>query len=153
MRAWGLRQLGLGSSQFYDTSSKSQNFDRFGDMQLETNFEYRFNIVQLGSYKIGSALFTDMGNIWNTRDTKLDPNAGFEFNKLYKDLAIGVGTGLRIDFNYFLIRIDYAMKLKDPSRSYNNGWLDVNNMKWTEVKPNGTRVNNYAWQFGIGLPF
>lgn len=153
MRAWGLRQLGLGSSQFYDTSSKSQNFDRFGDMQLETNLEYRFNLVQAGSYKIGSAVFTDIGNIWNTRDTKQDPNAGFEFNRLYKDLAIGVGTGLRIDFNYFLIRIDYAMKLKDPSRDYNNGWLDVNKMKWTEVKSNGTRVNNYAWQFGIGLPF
>jgi hypothetical protein len=153
MRAWGLRQLGLGSSQFYDSSSKSQNFDRFGDMQLETNLEYRFNLIQAGSYKIGSAVFTDMGNIWNTRDTKQDPNAGFEFNRLYKDLAIGVGTGLRIDFNYFLIRIDYAMKLKDPSRDYNNGWLDLNHMKWTEVKTNGTRVNNYAWQFGIGLPF
>lgn len=153
MRAWGLRQLGLGSSQFYDSSSKSQNFDRFGDMQLETNLEYRFNLFQVGSYKIGSALFTDMGNIWNTRDTKQDPKSGFEFNRLYKDLAIGVGTGLRIDFNYFLIRIDYAMKLKDPSRNYNNGWLDLNNMKWTEVKTNGSRVNNYAWQFGIGLPF
>jgi hypothetical protein len=153
MRAWGLRQLGLGSSPFYDSSSKSQNFDRFGDMQLETNLEYRFNLFQVGSYKIGSALFTDMGNIWNTRDTKQDPKAGFEFNRLYKDVAIGVGTGLRIDFNYFLIRIDYAMKLKDPSRNYNDGWLDLNNMKWTEVKTNGSRVNNYAWQFGIGLPF
>ena len=153
MRAWGLRQLGLGSSRFYDTSSKSQNFDRFGDLQLETNFEYRFNILQLGSYKIASALYTDMGNIWNTRDTKLDPNAGFKLDRLYKDLAIGVGTGLRIDFNYFLIRIDYAVKMKDPTRDYNNGWLDLHNMKWTEVKPNGTRVNNYAWQFGIGLPF
>ena len=144
MRAWGLRQLGLGSSQFYDTSSKSQNFDRFGDLQLETNFEYRFNIVQLGTYKIGSALFTDMGNIWNTRDTKQDPNAGFKLERLYKDLAIGVGTGLRIDFNYFLIRIDYAVKMKDPTRNYNNGWLDFHNMKWTEVKQNGMRVNNYA---------
>ncbi len=153
MRAWGLRQLGLGSSQFYDTSSKSQNFDRFGDLQLETNLEYRFNIIQLGSYKIASALYTDIGNIWNTRDTKQDPNAGFKLDRLYKDLAIGVGTGLRIDFNYFLIRVDYAMKMKDPTRDYNNGWLDLHNMKWTEVKPNGTRVNNYAWQFGIGLPF
>jgi hypothetical protein len=45
------------------------------------------------------------------------------------------------------------MKLKDPSRGYNNGWLDVNNMKWAEAKTNGTKVNNYAWQFGIGLPF
>jgi hypothetical protein len=26
-------------------------------------------------------------------------------------------------------------------------------MKWNEIKPNGLKVNNYAWQFGIGLPF
>jgi outer membrane protein insertion porin family len=153
MRAWGLRQLGLGSSNFYDTSRISQNFDRFGDLQLETNLEYRFNIVQIGTYKIGSALFADIGNIWNTRDNKQDPNAGFKLDKLYKDLAVGVGTGLRIDFNYFTVRIDYAMKMKDPTRSYNNGWMDLNNIKWTDVKSNGTRVNNYAWQFGIGLPF
>lgn len=153
MRAWGLRQLGLGSSRFYDTTAKSQNFDRFGDMQLETNFEYRFPLFQFGSYKIGSAVFTDIGNIWNTRDTNLDPAAGFKLEHLYKDLAIGVGTGLRLDFNYFIIRIDYAMKLKDPTRLYNDGWLNAQNIKWTEVKPNGVRVNNYAWQFGIGLPF
>jgi len=153
MRAWGLRQLGLGSSLFYDSSSKSQNFDRFGDVQLETNLEYRFNIIQWGSYKIGSALFADIGNIWNARDTKQDPKAGFDLKRLYNDLAIGIGTGLRLDFNYFLIRIYYAMKFKDPSREINNGWLDLHKMKWTEVKPNGTRVNNFAWQFGIGLPF
>ncbi len=153
MRAWGLRQLGLGSSTFYDTSAQRQNFDRFGDLQLEANFEYRFTLLQLGSYKIGSALFADMGNIWNTRDLGNDPNAGFKLDRLYKDLAIGIGTGLRLDFDYFIIRIDYAMKMKDPTRSYNNGWLDFGNMKWTEVKPNGLRVNNYAWQFGIGLPF
>jgi hypothetical protein len=153
MRAWGLRQLGLGSSSFYDTSRISQNFDRFGDLQLETNLEYRFNIAQIGSYKIGSALFADIGNIWNTRDNARDPNAGFKLDKLYKDLAVGIGTGIRIDFNYFTVRVDYAMKMKDPTRSYNNGWMDLNNIKWTEIKTNGTRVNNYAWQFGIGLPF
>jgi outer membrane protein insertion porin family len=153
MRAWGLRQLGLGSSTFYDTSRISQNFDRFGDLQLETNLEYRFNLAQIGSYKIGSALFADIGNIWNTRDNAQDPNAGFKLDKLYKDLAIGLGTGIRIDFNYFTIRVDYAMKMKDPTRAYNNGWMDLRNIKWTEVKANGTRVNNYAWQFGIGLPF
>jgi hypothetical protein len=153
MRAWGLRQLGLGSSNFYDTSSISQNFDRFGDLQLETNLEYRFNIIQFGNYKIGSALFADIGNIWNTRDNSSDPAARFQFNKLYKDLAVGVGTGLRLDFNYFLIRVDFAMKMKDPTRLYNNGWLDIDNMRWAELKPNGTKVNNYAWQFGIGLPF
>jgi len=153
MRAWGLRQLGLGSSTFYDTSAQRQNFDRFGDLQLEANFEYRFTLLQLGSYKIGSALFADMGNIWNTRDLGNDPRAGFKLDRLYKDLAIGIGTGLRLDFDYFIIRIDYALKMKDPTRSYNNGWLNFNDMKWAEVKPNGLKVNNYAWQFGIGLPF
>jgi hypothetical protein len=153
MRAWGLRQLGLGSSTFYDTSASSQNFDRFGDLQLEANFEYRFTLLQIGSYKFGSALFTDMGNIWNTRDLGNDFNAGFKLDRLYKDLAIAVGTGLRMDFEYFIIRIDYALKMKDPTRSNNNGWLNLSDMKWNEIKPNGLKVNNYAWQFGIGLPF
>jgi hypothetical protein len=153
MRAWGLRQLGLGSSRFYDTSASSQNFDRFGDLQLEANFEYRFTLLQIGSYKIGSALFTDMGNIWNTRDLGNDLNAGFKLDRLYKDLAIAVGTGLRMDFDYFIIRIDYALKMKDPTRQNNNGWLNLSDMKWNEIKANGLRVNNYAWQFGIGLPF
>lgn len=153
MRAWGLRQLGLGSSNFYDTSITSKNFDRFGDIQLEANIEYRFNLFQWGSYKLGSALFADMGNIWNARDTDADPKAGFKLNRLYEDLAIGVGTGLRFDFNYFIVRIDYALKMKDPTRTTNNGWLDLHKMQWTEVKPNSMRVNNYAWQFGIGLPF
>ena len=153
MRAWGLRQLGLGSSQFYDTSLKSQSFDRFGDFQLEANLEYRFPLFQWGSYKIGSAVYTDIGNIWNIRDTELDPAAGFKFDKLYKDLAVAVGTGLRMDFNYFIIRIDYALKMKDPTRLQNDGWLDIRNLKWAEVKPNGVKVNNYALQFGIGLPF
>lgn len=153
MRAWGLRQLGLGSSQFYDTSSKSQSFDRFGDFQLEANLEYRFPLFQWGSYKIGSAVYTDIGNIWNIRGTELDPAAGFKFNKLYKDIAVAVGTGIRMDFNYFIIRVDYALKMKDPTRLQNDGWLDIQNLKWAEVKPNGVKVNNYALQFGIGLPF
>ena len=102
---------------------------------------------------MGSALFTDIGNIWNSRATEQDPAAGFKLDKLYKDLAIGVGTGLRFDFNYFIVRIDYAIKLKDPTRATNDGWLDIQKMKWSEIKQNGLKVNNYAWQFGIGLPF
>jgi len=153
MRAWGLRQLGLGSSQFYDTSKKSQNFDRFGDVQLETNLEYRFPLLQIGAYKISSAVFTDVGNIWNTHESSIDPASGFKLDKLYTDLAIGLGSGIRFDFNYFIIRIDYALKMKDPTRLNNNGWMDLSHFKWADVKPNGLIVNNYAWQFGIGLPF
>jgi hypothetical protein len=58
-----------------------------------------------------------------------------------------------MDFDYFIIRIDYALKMKDPTRQDNNGWLNLSDIKWNEIKPNGLKVNNYAWQFGIGLPF
>ncbi|HEX6181581.1 MAG TPA: BamA/TamA family outer membrane protein, partial [Chitinophagaceae bacterium] len=114
MRAWQVRQLGWGSNIPTDDSSFR---DRFGDIQLETNVEYRFQLGTLpGGIKVGSALYVDMGNIW-LRKTFGDPelkNAEFNFGRLGKDIAIGTGTGLRVDFNYFLIRLDYAYKIKDP---------------------------------------
>jgi outer membrane protein insertion porin family len=152
MRAWGLRQLGLGSSlqSEVDTSTNSYR-DRFGDMQLEANIEYRFPFVTIAGVKINSALFTDIGNVWNVKSNSIDPLAQFSFKNLAKDLAIGVGTGIRIDFSYFLIRLDVAYKVKDPARQYNNGWMDK--FQWFENRPNGLKVNNYAVQLGIGLPF
>ena len=61
-----LRQLGLGSSLLSDTSSTFR--DRYGDIQLEANFEYRFPITTMGGVKVNSAIFADMGNIWNLKN-------------------------------------------------------------------------------------
>ena len=72
---------------------------------------------------------------------------------LGKDLAIGVGTGVRIDFTYFMIRLDFSYKVKDPVRMGNGGWMDFKNFAWTDIRPNGLQVSNYALQLGIGLPF
>jgi outer membrane protein assembly factor BamA len=151
MRAWGLRQLGLGSSIQSDTISSNNYRDRFGDMQLEANFEYRFPVATIASFKVSSALFADIGNIWNVKKIGTDPEAQFSFKNLERDLAIGVGTGMRFDFSYFLIRLDFAYKVKDPARQYNNGWMK--GFSLTESRQNGLQVNNYAVQLGIGLPF
>lgn len=152
MRAWGIRQLGLGSSLLSDTSLSSFK-DRFGDMQLEVNLEYRFTIFSSSIVKIGSALFADIGNIWNIKKDANNPNGEFNFSRLGKDIAIGVGTGLRLDFSYALLRLDWGYKLKDPARTYNNGWADFSKSGLREKRANGTEVNNFAFQFGIGLPF
>lgn len=152
MRAWGLRQLGLGSSVFSDTVNSSYR-DRFGDMQLETNIEYRFQLASLGSFKIGSAVFADIGNIWNLKKNDQDPRSRFSLASLGRDLAIGVGTGLRFDFSYFLIRFDVAYRVKDPARSTNGGWMSIKDFVWSEIREKGLKVNNVALQFGIGLPF
>lgn len=152
MRAWGLRQLGLGSSTFSDDVTSSYR-DRFGDIQLESNIEYRFNVLSLGSFKVSSALFADIGNIWNIKRNDQDIVSKFAFRNLGRDLAIGMGTGLRFDFSYFLIRFDVAYRVKDPARNANGGWMSFRNFVWSETRASGLKINNAALQFGIGLPF
>ncbi|KAF0243141.1 MAG: surface antigen [Chitinophagaceae bacterium] len=155
MRAWTLRQLGLGSSTQAESDTSSNAFrDRYGDMQLEVNLEYRFTIASFGSLKIGSAVYTDIGNIWNINNSTItDPATLFSLKNLGRDLAIGLGTGLRFDMSYFLIRFDFAYKLKDPLRTANGGWMSAKNFEWTDTRANGVKIPNFALQLGIGLPF
>jgi len=142
MRAWQVRQLGWGSNIPSDDTSFR---DRFGDIQLEANVEYRFHLGTFpGGIKVGSAVYVDAGNIW-LRKTFGDPelqNAEFKLGRLGKDLAIGAGTGLRLDFNFFLIRLDYAYKVKDPQRKKDpERWF----YDW--------RPFNGQLQLGINYPF
>jgi outer membrane protein insertion porin family len=145
MRAWPIRRLGPGSSNLYDKPDTS-GIERFGNMQIELNAEYRFNITTIAGIKVNSALFVDIGNIWST---EFDPNtnqkipeASFKFSRLYKDLAIGAGSSLRFDFDFFLIRLDWAYRLKDPLYAHeNDGWF------------NDIRILNGQFQLGIGYPF
>ena len=108
-------------------------------------------MATIASFKVSSALFADIGNVWNLKKIGTDPEAQFSLKNLERDLAIGIGTGLRFDFSYFLIRLEAAYKVKDPARQYNNGWM--NGFSLTELRQNGLQVNNYAVQLGIGLPF
>ncbi|GAA4331664.1 BamA/TamA family outer membrane protein [Flaviaesturariibacter amylovorans] len=113
MRAWGLRKLGPGSS--VQSFARNAFPERFGDMQLESNVEYRFRLFEVGGVFINSALFVDAGNIWFLRKNDAYPGGEFRPDKLWNDLAIGVGTGLRADFSFIKFRLDYAFKAKDPS--------------------------------------
>ena len=141
MRAWQVRRLGLGSSKLYDTAETK--VDRFGDIKTEFNVEYRFNIATIGAMKLKSALFLDIGNIWakTFKDRVPIPEAQFKFSRLYRDLAVGGGTSLRFDFDYFLIRLDWAYKLKNPAIDEQNGWF------------NNLTIGNGQFQLGIGYPF
>ncbi len=125
MRAWQIRQLGPGSAKKLYTINGG-NSDRFGDIQLEGNMEYRFNVGTFWGVKVKSALFTDIGNTWyrnNLNDPDLD-NAKFKLSTVYRDIAVAGGTSLRVDFDYFLIRLDWAYKLKNPQfYDINNGWF------------------------------
>lgn len=142
MRAWRVRQLGPGSAKFYDTLN--QPIDRFGDIQLEGNVEYRFNLFSIGGLKVKSALFLDMGNIWlrNNQGAQALNNGVFKLNRLYNDLAVGGGTSIRFDFDYFLIRLDWSYRLKNPYYAdYHDGWFQQ--LKFFDGQ----------FQLGINYPF
>ena len=138
MRAWQIRRLGPGSS------NTPEDLDRFGDIALEGNAEFRFNVATIGAVKLKSALFTDIGNIWKRSDFN-DPalaKTDFRLDRLYEDLAVAGGTSLRFDFDYFLIRFDWAYKLKDPAfAEYNDGWFYK------------LGIGSGQFQLGINYPF
>jgi outer membrane protein insertion porin family len=144
MRAWQVRQLGLGSSKFYDTAGGGI-LDRFGDVQLEGNIEYRFPLGTIFTIKVLSALYVDAGNIWNRHPidtTNAEKGSDFAFNRFYKEIAVDAGTGLRFDFDWFIIRFDWAYKIKDPQRmEFPDRWFY--NMQLLKGQ----------FQLGIGYPF
>lgn len=148
MRAWALRKLGRGSSNraFAGTGSTPE---RYGDVQLEGNVEYRFPLFKFSGIKIDGALFTDIGNIWflkKAADT-VGSKEIFNFSRLPKDLAVGVGVGFRLDFSFFVIRLDYSYKAKDPSPDpiknpgVQNKWFGYSLLKGDQ------------FQLGISYPF
>jgi len=116
MRGWGLRRLGPGHSinNFHDFP------DRFGDIQFEANLEYRFFLFELFGFKVNSALFTDAGNVWFNAPNPEFPGGEFKFSNFFRDLGVDVGTGARVDLGFFLIRLDYGLKVHNPTpESYN----------------------------------
>lgn len=139
MRAWGLRRLGPGSND--KSTELNVAPERFGDMQLEANVEYRFPMFNVTGIQLNGAVFTDMGNIWFLRKNADFENGEFRFDRFYRDLAIGSGAGLRIDFGFFMLRLDYAYKVKDPSRPANDQWLKE------------TKLSDGQFQLGVNLPF
>ncbi len=141
MRAWNYRSLGPGS---YYTDVKVENDIRVGDIKLEMNLEYRGTLYKFIKYGV----FLDAGNIWLSHKDPEMPNADFQFNRFYKEIGLGAGVGLRLDFNFFIIRLDAAVPIYDPSQNPDSRWIDV-------VNKNGHKALNRPvnFTFGIGHAF
>ena len=142
MRAWGLRLLGPGSTLLYRDSVPV----RFGDFQFETNLEYRFPLFKIGSYAVNSCLFTDIGNVWFIRKNPDFPDGTITARKFFKDLAVGIGTGLRFDFDFLLIRFDYGVRVKNPTPQPDRA--DSRSKWFYNFKPLSGII-----QLGINYPF
>jgi outer membrane protein insertion porin family len=145
MRAWALRRLGPGSSVKQFTGSLGVP-DRYGDVQLEANVEYRFPIGSPFGLEVNGAFFTDIGNVWFLKSSAGLPEERINLSRLGKDIAIGAGGGVRVDLNFFVIRFDYSYKVKDPSPDLINAHLQN---KWFGYK----FFDGDQFQLGINYPF
>ena len=137
IRAWQVRNLGPGS--FRDTA-QSLYPNQTADIKLEANLEYRFKMFWL----LEGALFVDAGNIWAITQNDERQGALFEWDKFYKDLAIGTGFGARFDFSFFIFRLDLGIKARDPSAFHGNKWI-IGARKLTR--------DDLTLNLGIGYPF
>lgn len=134
LRGWQARTVGPGLSAM-DKSFVIPN--QTGDMKLEANIEYRFDIF----WKFAGALFIDAGNVWTLQGA--DNELGrFKWNTFGQSLAANWGAGLRLDFGFLLLRLDMGMRVHDPARE--NKWVGPS--QWF-------KRDGYALHFGVGYPF
>ena len=133
VRAFQIRSLGPGS---YDPPGDDNlsYYDQMGNIRLEANVEYRFPVYQF----LKGAVFADAGNVWNTEDNNSLPGGEFE-SDFIKEFGIGVGAGLRVDIQSFVIRFDLGFPVHTP-------WYEEGE-RWE------FRFKDPVFNFAIGYPF
>jgi outer membrane protein insertion porin family len=149
MRAWTVRRLGPGSA--LKSFARDTAPDRFGDIRLEVNAEYRYYMSTVFGFPLEGALFTDVGNVWFLRNNPDFVNGEFDIRRLGKDIAVGVGTGFRIDFGLLKLRLDLAWKAKDPSPDISEA--EAQNVWFYKWAPFSHKDGKRGAQFQIGIDY
>lgn len=136
VRGWDVRTLGPG--RYPGSNSVSDFIYQCGDIRLNFSVEYRAKLF----WVVEAGLFVDAGNIWTIRDYATQPYGLFKFDSFYKELAAAYGVGIRLDFNYFLVRFDLGMKAHNPA---------IGEEPWPLIHPDWRR--DHSFHFSIGYPF
>jgi outer membrane protein assembly factor BamA len=135
MRGWQARTVGPGRAPLDDFFIIP---NQTGDMRLEANVEYRFNLF----WNFYGAAFVDVGNVWTLAESEGSELSQFRWSTFGKSLAANWGVGLRLNFGFLLLRLDMGMRNHDPARV----------QKW--VRPDQwLKRDGYAFHFGVGYPF
>ena len=137
LRGWQVRTVGPGTAPM-DSSFVIPN--QTGDMKLEANIEYRFDIY----WKFAGAIFIDAGNVWTLQGNDSEENrlSRFRWDTFGESIAANCGAGVRLDFGFLLLRLDLGLRVHDPAREN----------KWVKPAQWFTR-DGYAVHFGVGYPF
>ena len=139
IRAFTVRSVGPG--RYHEANSELAYFDRVGDIKLEGNLEYRFNIFG-GLY---GALFLDAGNVWNLKnsfDDETEQDGVFRIKDFWRQIALGTGFGVRYDLDFFVLRLDLGIGLHLPYDTGKSGFYNIPKFR-----------DGLGFHFAIGYPF
>ncbi|WP_231488165.1 BamA/TamA family outer membrane protein [Prevotella sp. MA2016] len=139
VRGWTVRSLGPG--RYKDKDGRINFITMTGDLKLDLNVEYRMRLF----WKFNGAIFADAGNVWTLRDYPDQPGGQFKFNRFLSDLAVSYGAGLRLNFDYFILRFDLGMKAINPAFEIES------EAHYPLVHPKLSR--DLAFHFAVGMPF
>lgn len=143
IRAFHINSVGPGT--FHQNADNRGFLQLGGDIKLETNAEFRFNIFRF----LKGAVFTDAGNIWLLRSNPANNVSSISASHFYNEFAVGAGVGLRVDLSFFILRFDLATPLRKPWLEENNRWvidqISFGNPSW--------RSENLILNVAIGYPF
>lgn len=132
VRGWRLRELGPG-----DVRPSEAAFVQGGDVKLELGLELRTILLrQLFAADWSLALFSDAGNVWLGPRNPSDEGR-FRFESFADELAVGTGVGLRVAYEFLIVRFDLAWQVHSP-------------VPGTDLFPEGNRP---IFHFGIGQAF
>lgn len=138
VRGWSVR--GLGPGKFKGTNGSIDFINQTGDVKLDLNLEYRSFLF----WKIYGAVFIDAGNIWTLRYYEEQPGGQFDIKEFYKQIAVAYGIGVRLNFDFFILRFDMGMKAINPA-------YDNQQEHYAIFHPDFSR--DFAFHFAVGLPF
>lgn len=138
VRGWNVRELGPG--KFKGTDGRIDFINQTGDMKLDFNLEYRTALF----WKFNGAFFIDAGNIWTLRSYADQPGGQFKFDEFYKQIAVSYGLGIRLNLDYFILRLDMGVKAINPAYTTTEEHYPI-------ISPNFKR--DFSLHFAVGLPF
>ena len=138
VRGWSVHSLGPGG--YVRNDGRIDFINQTGDIKLELSAEMRSHLF----WRFQSAIFVDAGNIWTIRKYDDQPNGQFRFDTFMKQIAVAYGVGLRLNFDYFVIRLDMGMKAVNPAYTTSREHFPL-------VHPNFSR--DHAFHFAVGFPF
>lgn len=159
-RGWPARGLGPGAYKYYLDTNRSST--QIGDFRLGASTEFRF---AFNSFFKG-AFFLDAGNVWTL--LKDDNRPGGQLSKSWwNEIAVAAGFGLRMDLEYFIVRLDVGFPIRNTSLPVGERWIFQGNKPQFEAEAAAIFGTDWKDQnpvpiqglympkihFGIGYPF